>query len=78
MVIPRWLNYLRVNRLKIHLPEATIDRNFVWHELIVEGRWGGGTASQDSLVISLCRSILGFLPRTVLGGNTPTPASTGL
>jgi hypothetical protein len=42
----------------------------------LEGRWGGGIACQDALKHILCRSILGFVPRTVLAGNTPTPAST--
>jgi len=41
-----------------------------------EGRWGGGIVCQDSLKHILWRSILGFLPRTVLADNTPSPAST--
>ena len=36
-----------------------------------EGRWGGGIVCQDSLKHILWRSILGFLPRTVLADNTP-------
>jgi len=40
-----------------------------------KGRLGGGIAYQDSLKHVLWRSILGFLPRTVLVGNTPSQAS---
>ena len=46
--------------------------------LTKEGRCDGGIAFQDSLKHVLWRSILGFLPRTVLESNPPTPASISM
>jgi len=40
-----------------------------------EGRWGGGITYQDTPQVHPCRLGLGFLPRTVLVSNPPTPAS---